>query len=161
MNQGPGDLGERLDQVARTAFHQGAEGVVLLGSDHPNLPISLLQRCIEVLERRGYAWIRTEDGGYAAIALSAPCPEIFQDIPWSTSRVAEATLERARAAGITLEDAGVWYDVDRPADLFRLARDLKDDPSCPRTSALLEQWKLESRKEGIFSQRSETERGRS
>jgi glycosyltransferase A (GT-A) superfamily protein (DUF2064 family) len=150
MSQGEGDLGQRLDRVARAAFDEGARGVVLLGSDHPNLPSALLLRCLEIVERGGAAWIRTDDGGYAAMALSSPCAEIFQDIPWSTSKVGEATLERAAAAGLTLEDAGCWYDVDRPADLFRLERDLKNDPSCPRTSALLGQWKLESRKEGIF-----------
>jgi rSAM/selenodomain-associated transferase 1 len=174
LNQGSGDLGERMSRVAQTAFEEGAGGVVLLGSDHPNLPVSMLERCFDALEDGRPAWIRTRDGGYAALALPRPAPELFAGIPWSTTEVASATLARAASAGIELEDAGTWYDVDRPEDLFRLAEDLKTDPSsCPRTSALLAEWNLESRrnlelrrklelrKEGIFPEETETKRGHS
>jgi rSAM/selenodomain-associated transferase 1 len=158
LSQGVGDLGERMRRVAKTAFEEGASGVVLLGSDHPNLPASMMGRCFDALERDRAAWIRTEDGGYAALALPKEIPDLFIDIPWSTSAVAGATLERARALGIEIEHAGTWYDVDRPEDLLRLERDLQNDPSCPRTRALFSEWKLESRKEGIFPIGTEAER---
>jgi hypothetical protein len=38
---------------------------------------------------------------------------------------------------VVLESAGVWYDVDSPADLRRLARDLEGSRDCPRTRAVL------------------------
>ena len=173
MNQGEGDLGERMSRVAQAAFEEGAKGVVLLGSDHPNLPGFMLERCFDALEGGRAAWIRTQDGGYAALALPRPVPELFVNIPWSTSAVASTTQARAALAGIELEDAGEWYDVDRPEDLFRLAEDLKADPSCPRTSALLAKWNLELRrdlelrgkqdleKERIFPAETKTKRGRS
>jgi rSAM/selenodomain-associated transferase 1 len=158
VSQGPGDLGERMNRVAQVAFDEGAPGIVLLGSDHPNLPSPFLERCFDALERKRAAWIPTEDGGYAALALPHPAPELFHDIPWSTSAVASKTRLNAQRAGIELEDAGVWYDVDRPQDLFRLMRDLREGPGCPRTSALLAEWKLELRKEGIFRSESESDR---
>ncbi|HET9887478.1 MAG TPA: DUF2064 domain-containing protein, partial [bacterium] len=164
ISQGPGNLGERMDRVSRLAFEEGAAGIVLLGSDHPNLPISFLERCFAALERKQAAWILTEDGGYAALALPHPAPELFADIPWSTGAVAAQTRQRAEALGMKLEDVGTWYDVDRPQDLWRLMQDLKDDPGCPRTSALLAELKLELRsklefrKEGIFRADRENER---
>jgi glycosyltransferase A (GT-A) superfamily protein (DUF2064 family) len=153
-----------MNRVAQVAFDEGAPGVVLLGSDHPNLPSPLLERCFDALERKRAAWIPTEDGGYAALALPHPAPELFLDIPWSTNAVATKTRLNAQSAGIELEEAGVWYDVDRPEDLFRLMRDLREDSGCPRTSALLAKWKLElrskleSRKEGIFRAESESDK---
>lgn len=161
VSQGPGDLGERMNRVANSAFQEGATGVVLLGSDHPNLPAAMLERCFASLDRGQAAWIRTEDGGYAALALPRPSPELFHEVPWSTNAVAQATHTRACRAGIDLEDAGLWYDVDRPEDLLRLEHDLKSDPSCPQTSSLLASLKLELRKEVIFRIRPEAERGHS
>jgi rSAM/selenodomain-associated transferase 1 len=158
LSQGAGDLGERMSRVAKIAFEEGAPGVVLLGSDHPNLPASMLERCFDALERDRAAWIRTEDGGYAALALPREIPDLFKDIPWSTSAVGAATLERARSLGIEIEHAGTWYDVDRPEDLLRLERDLHNDRSCPRTRALFSEWKLDSRKEGIFPTGTEADR---
>jgi glycosyltransferase A (GT-A) superfamily protein (DUF2064 family) len=158
LSQGDGDLGERMGRVVKIAFQEGASGVVLLGGDHPNLPVFMIERCFDALERGRAAWIRTEDGGYAALALPKEIPDLFIDIPWSTSAVAEATLQRARALGIEIEHAGMWYDVDRPEDLLRLERDLQNESSCPRTRALFSEWKLESRKEGIFPPGPEAER---
>jgi glycosyltransferase A (GT-A) superfamily protein (DUF2064 family) len=70
--------------------------------------------------------IPAEDGGYCAIGLAAGVPvrDVFFEIPWSTSLVLPATLERLAALGLRESVLEPAYDVDRPEDLDRLRRDL-------------------------------------
>jgi hypothetical protein len=49
---------------------------------------------------------------------------LFEDIAWSTERVAAQTLERAREIGLDVYVLSAWYDVDDVEDLRRLSRDV-------------------------------------
>ena len=49
---------------------------------------------------------------------------LFEGIAWSTAGVLEATRARARGLGLREHLLPPWYDVDTPADLDRLRRDL-------------------------------------
>jgi uncharacterized protein len=40
-----------------------------------------------------FALMPAEDGGYVALGLPRPCPDLFHDMPWSTSRLTERTLQ--------------------------------------------------------------------
>ena len=53
---------------------------------------------------------------------------MFEDIAWSTERVAEQTLERAREIGLDVHRLPVWYDVDDVESLRRLHAELSDRP---------------------------------
>ncbi|MBW2255385.1 MAG: DUF2064 domain-containing protein, partial [Deltaproteobacteria bacterium] len=61
-----------------------------------------------------------EDGGYYLLGLTAPHPELFEDMPWSTSEVVPRTLARAADLGLRVVALPSWWDVDTPADLDRL-----------------------------------------
>jgi rSAM/selenodomain-associated transferase 1 len=151
VSQGTGSLGERLQRTTAAEFAEGASTVTVIGSDHPNIPGDGIRRCLDAADRGRAGWIRTEDGGYAVLALPRCVPRIFEDVPWSTERVARTTLERARESDLVLEDMGLWYDVDRIEDLTRLACDLDHDPDvCPRTRELLGRWRPAFEKRGIL-----------
>ena len=49
---------------------------------------------------------------------------LFEQIDWSTERVFQQTLERAREIGLEAELLPTWYDVDDGATLERLRREL-------------------------------------
>ncbi len=131
--QGEGDLGERLGRAFRREFGT-CERVCVLGSDHPALP---LDRLAAFLQEEAAVW-PTEDGGYAALVLSrsARGAELFSGIPWSTGRVLEETLLRARREGLRLAVYPETYDVDLGEDLDRLEEDLRarnsEEPGFPR-----------------------------
>jgi len=63
----------------------------------------------------------------------------FEAIDWSTSRVYRQTLARAEQLGLRVRSVPDWYDVDEPADLERLQRDLATsaDSVAPNTRAAL------------------------
>ncbi|MEZ5065352.1 MAG: TIGR04282 family arsenosugar biosynthesis glycosyltransferase [bacterium] len=138
MRQGPGDLGARLARITAAAFERHGGPVAVLGSDHPSIPEAWLRRCVEVAAGDRAAWIPTEDGGYACLALPHDLPGIFAGVPWSTAEVAALTRNRAHACGVHLETIGTWYDVDRPEDLHRLAAEPGLGEHCPATAQILE-----------------------
>ncbi len=121
--QSPGDLGERIEDAFRRNFEEGAERVVIVGSDAPTLPESCLHDAFDFLEDAPVVLGPALDGGYYLVALRrdawpAAAP-MFRDIPWSTAEVLRATGERAAAAGLELRLLPAWYDIDRPEDLAR------------------------------------------
>lgn len=67
------------------------------------------------------------DGGcnaFAARSSAWPAARtVFEGIPWSTAAVLEATLLRARKAGLSYSLAPEWYDVDGREELHLLDRD--------------------------------------
>ena len=125
------DLGERLAGVA-DALLEGHDGVLLVDSDTPNLPTEYLDEAVRAVREAdvvlGPAW----DGGYYLIGLREPCPALFEGIAWSTPHVLSATVSIARARGLSVHFLPSWYDVDEPADLRRLSRDLRQTPSVRR-----------------------------
>lgn len=136
--QGPGDLGERLRRAFGAAFQEGADYVLALGSDHPTLPADYLERGFSALKGAHLVLGPSVDGGYYAVALRRyawpRAAGLFRDIPWSTPRVLERTRERARADGLCHVELPTWYDVDEPAALRLLRRDVTPES---RTSQAL------------------------
>jgi hypothetical protein len=59
---------------------------------------------------------------------------MFEDVAWSTERVAAQTLERARDIGLEVHRLPVWYDVDDVESLRRLRSELDAPESALRRS---------------------------
>jgi len=116
------DLGERLSTLLRELLEDGHAGAIAIDSDSPTLPLAYVAEAARVLrdERCDVVLGPCEDGGYYLIGLRAPAPALFADMPWSTARVTEETLARARRLGLRLALLPSWFDVDRAADLTRL-----------------------------------------
>tara|TARA_R110001599_G_scaffold327347_2_gene540272 strand:+ start:51 stop:356 length:306 start_codon:yes stop_codon:yes gene_type:complete len=57
------------------------------------------------------------DGGYALMGLNAFHPSLFDDIPWSTEKVSELTLERFRILDWQVAHLKPLHDIDKPDDL--------------------------------------------
>jgi len=125
--QCPGDLGARLEDAFRRSFDDGAERVLVLGSDAPTLPESNLHDAFDFLEEAPVVLGPALDGGYYLVALRRDAwpaaASLFRDIPWSTSGVLRATGEHAAAAGLELRLLPAWYDIDRAEDLARARAD--------------------------------------
>jgi uncharacterized protein len=122
-------FGRCLLEAAQSLFGSGYGGVCLLNSDSPTLPTSLLVRAARALAEDGDRVVLgpAEDGGYYLVGMKAPHTHLFEDIDWSTSRVAEQTRQRARALGLAIDELDTWYDVDDAAALHRLCRELAPD----------------------------------
>lgn len=134
-DQGGGDLGERLDRLARRAL-QDAPWVVLLGADSPGLPLALLRAACDAAAAGRAALIPAADGGFVALALPACPPGLFDGIPWSTAGTGAAMAAACARAGLDVVELPAWFDVDEEADLDRLRRDVAPEDA-PVTFAVL------------------------
>ncbi|MDD5757307.1 MAG: DUF2064 domain-containing protein, partial [bacterium] len=78
------------------------------------------------------------DGGYYLVGLKQPCPGLFKDVQWSSASVLERTVRNARALRKKISFLKKWYDIDDPAGLARLKRDLhKNAKAAPWTRLFL------------------------
>lgn len=138
-------FGERLASFFDHAFSQGAEHVVVIGSDSPTLPATLVEEAFQQLENHDVVLGPATDGGYYLIGQSSATfsdrngAAIFDDINWSESHVLEQTIHQIAGCGATLALLPPWYDVDSFDDLQSLRGHLSAmwyaDHQRPRTYA--------------------------
>lgn len=135
------DLGEKMACAFEQVFAMGADRVVLMGTDVPDVPVFLIREAMESLTNHGSVIGPVADGGYFLIGFksSAFTRNVFEHIPWSTGRVFEKTLERMGANQIECHVLKTWYDVDTEADLKALIHRLSSGQTrAPRTQACME-----------------------
>jgi glycosyltransferase A (GT-A) superfamily protein (DUF2064 family) len=92
---------------------------MVLGSDSPTLPRAHIERLLA--SSADVVLGPCEDGGYYAIACRRIDPRMFAGVGWSTPYALEQTERAVRACGLSVERGDLWYDVDGPEDLARLA----------------------------------------
>ena len=135
------DLGDSMDHAFRHCFERDAASVVLIGSDLPTLPADHIELAFDHLEQAVSDVVLgpAVDGGYYLIGLRAAQRILFTNMVWSTSRVLEQTLVRARRAGLRTVLLKPWRDVDLPSDLEALRRELAHDSTlaAPTTRQVL------------------------
>jgi uncharacterized protein len=121
-----GDLGSRMGAAMRHLLSQAAcQGAALIGSDSPDLPLALLGEAFATLGDTDCLVAPAADGGYVLIGMRRYYGELFEQIPWSSSGVLEATRRKAREGGVNYREIACWEDVD---DLHSLHRLLKRSP---------------------------------
>lgn len=117
-------LGERMAAFFDAECAAGAEQVVLMGSDSPNLPPHVVETALSALSAKDSVVGPATDGGYYLIGFRSrvrnQIPGLFKDIDWSTHRVFGQTLDRIQQADVSLATTIPWYDVDTVEDLFTL-----------------------------------------
>jgi rSAM/selenodomain-associated transferase 1 len=133
------NFGDCLWHTIGDILARGHSSAVVLNSDSPTLPTALLIETAAVLARPGDHAVLgpSNDGGYYLLGLKAAHRRMFEDIAWSTERVAEQTLERADEIGLDVHHLPVWYDVDDADGLRRLHDELcgEDLPRRPNAHA--------------------------
>ena len=132
--------GERMDNAFAEVL-AGDAGVVIVGSDSPDLPAAYVGEAFGRLESGADVVLGpSDDGGYYLIGLRARQPRLLREVPMSTPTVLADTLALARALGLRAELLPQWYDVDTAAELARLAECLRVAPPevAPHTRAFLQ-----------------------
>lgn len=127
--QGEGDLGDRLRQGFADLLSAGHAGAILISSDSPTLPPAILEAAVAaVLEGDRMVIVPAFDGGYTLIGLSRVHARLFEDMPWSTERVFELTMQRAAEIGLETVVLPMWYDIDDAVSYAMLEAELAGQP---------------------------------
>jgi rSAM/selenodomain-associated transferase 1 len=140
--QADGDLGQRLADFLGAALAEGADRVVVVGTDSPTLPVAFVRAALDHLRHADVVLGPATDGGYYLIGCRHRLPPLFDGIAWSTADVTAATVACAQAAGLSLALLPPWYDVDTLDDWRMLGGHLQAmrcagiDPEVPHTEKL-------------------------
>ena len=130
-----------LTSAFATHLAEGFDRVVLIGSDNPTLGRGPIDEACAALDSVDLTIGPSADGGWYLIGMRALHLGVFDNVDWSTPRVYAQTLSQAQALDLRVHAVQEWYDVDEPADLDRLQRELADGPPtlAPNTRAALGQ----------------------
>ena len=117
-------LGERISAAFERSFSAGAVGVILTGSDIPGIDAGLLCSALESIENHDVVFSPAFDGGYCLVASKKDSfnNSIFRNIPWSTSRVLETTLDRCKTDGLSYTLLDPRQDIDTRNDIEAYCR---------------------------------------
>jgi uncharacterized protein len=125
------DLGARQRDAFHRSFVDGAERVVLIGSDSPTLPEGHLNAAFDDLRDGPGVLGPARAGGYYLIGLHhttwPAAAAIFHGLKSSTEERLTQLLQRSQDAGVDLRLLPGWYDFDSPEDLQLLRADAAPD----------------------------------
>ena len=114
------DLGQKMSFACQQALRD-CEAILLLGADCPLVSANLIEQAFEaVAQGHDMAIVPANDGGYAAMALRAEQPTLFEGLDWGSDQVFKQTLAAADAAGLSYWVLPSVPDIDRPEDLLEL-----------------------------------------
>ncbi|WP_267242077.1 TIGR04282 family arsenosugar biosynthesis glycosyltransferase [Streptomyces sp. PR69] len=114
--QCPGSLDVRLAH----AFGQCEGPALLVGMDTPQITCELLTEGLRAAAR-GACFGPAADGGFWALGLARPAPELLLGVPMSTADTGAVQRERLVRAGLTVGELPVLRDVDTPHDAWLVA----------------------------------------
>ena len=133
-------VGRRMRIAFEEAFDDGFSSCILVGSDVPDLPLSVLNEAVEALRGSDAVIGPAQDGGYYLIGFRRGVfpTDVFDGIPWGTSVVLRETKARLEAHGSRIQFVREWRDVDTVEDLAALSERAKNtDFSRSKTAAYM------------------------
>jgi rSAM/selenodomain-associated transferase 1 len=129
--QADGDLGERIEQGFTTVFSHGAQKVIILATDVPDISANTIDDAVRALDSCDVVVGPCHDGGYYLLGLKKPYRELFVDIPWSTGQVLNHTLGVINSLGLAVHLLPMLTDIDTEEDLLRWCSEKGTNSSHP------------------------------
>lgn len=114
--QDGGDLGARMAAAIDDALRAGAERVVIIGTDCPDISATVVEDAFERLETADVVLGPASDGGYYLVGMSRLHAPLFENVPWSTPDTLRITLEHARMLDLSVALLDVQRDIDTADD---------------------------------------------
>ena len=120
MRQKGDDFGTRLGSTIERTLAKGYEGVVLVGTDSPEMRVAEMRGALDLVGRYDVVLGPADDGGYYLIGMRKYHAALFEGIDWSTSAVMEQTVAAAEALSLSVATVDRCSDVDFFEDLVAL-----------------------------------------
>jgi glycosyltransferase A (GT-A) superfamily protein (DUF2064 family) len=131
VEQGTGNLGERIQHVNAVLSARGHEKQIYIGIDCPALDGDYLARADAALEDADVVLGPAEDGGVVLMGVHGLWPPLG-DLPWSTDALQGALIAACRSAGHDIALLDAHADVDHVDDLQQLPARLSHDARTSR-----------------------------
>ena len=124
---GEGGLGEKLHHTYAT-LQQHYDIVVIIGSDSPQLPLSIITQTVEYLRSYPSNFVigPSEDGGYYLFAGRTPISQhVWLDTPYSAHNTRAEFLKRLAPSYV--HELPIYGDVDYVSDMQTCYEQITDD----------------------------------
>jgi uncharacterized protein len=131
------------DALASTfeLFCEPPRRVIAFDGDSPHLPPAVLEAAFAALADHDLVFGPCDDGGFYLVGATRIHAGLFDPHAMGTESALTALIAQTQRLGLSSTVTAAHYDVDNPADLARLATELRTRPArAPRTAALLAQW---------------------
>ena len=126
VEQGAGNLGERIQHVNATLRKAGYERQIFIGIDCPALDSNYLARADALLAQTDVVLGPADDGGVVLMGVRGLWPPLA-DLPWSTDALRDALAGACKLAQQRVSMLEAHADVDLVDDLQQLPVRLSDD----------------------------------
>jgi rSAM/selenodomain-associated transferase 1 len=117
LAQAEGDLGDRLAACFAALLGRGADQVVVVAADTPQVSRTTCEEAFALLDRVDVVLGPAEDGGYYLVGAKAALPELFVGVPMGTDVVLQVTIRRALRRRLRIATVPMLCDLDRLEDL--------------------------------------------
>ncbi|MFN3533311.1 MAG: DUF2064 domain-containing protein [Candidatus Brocadia sp.] len=117
----------RVEKLAKTCPHINEENnisscnTIIIGTDCPEIDAPLIEDAFELLKEKDVVIGPCNDGGYYLLGMSRFVHDLFADIPWSTDRVFDRTMEKIQKNNLSCSILKTLADIDTQEDLYRYA----------------------------------------
>lgn len=111
------DLGQRMEDAIRLALHQGAQKVVVIGSDCQELTRDFVELAFKRLDDHEVVLGPALDGGYYLLGMRKLYHLLFEDKPWGESTLFAETLKDLQELQLAYSLLDPLRDVDHLEDI--------------------------------------------
>jgi len=115
MLQRGGDLGEKMmDAFIEVLSYHGK--AVIIGSDCIYLTKEIIEEAFEALDHNDVVVGPAQDGGYYLLGMKQTHLDLFINIPWSSGRELEKTLNKIKGKNLRYQLLETLNDIDHIED---------------------------------------------
>lgn len=111
------DLGERMAHAISFSMEQGAEKILAVGTDCPDLNAGVFEQALTSLDNNDVVYAPANDGGYVLVGMKNLHQAAFQNIDWGTENVLAQSLKQLEKRDISYHLLDEMQDVDFAKDI--------------------------------------------
>lgn len=113
------DLGTRMKNAFQKVFSTGAQKIIIIGTDIPDLSNDIINNAFNLLESNDVVIGPSKDGGYYLLGIKKMYSQLFEKIEYSTDKVFSETLSRIKESNLSYQLLPELQDIDTEEDLIR------------------------------------------
>ena len=111
------DLGEKMQNAFQTVFNNGVSKTLIIGTDLPEISSEIINRSFELLNNNDIVIGPATDGGYYLLGMKNVYKELFTNLPWSTDKLFENTIDIINKLNLSISYLPRLSDIDTEEDL--------------------------------------------
>lgn len=112
------DLGGKMKNAFEKVFSTGAEKVIIIGTDVPDLSKEVIQNAFKSLDNSDVVIGPSRDGGYYLLGMKRMNPNLFEGIEYSNNSVYQCTVEKFSKLNLSYYVLPELQDIDTEKDLI-------------------------------------------